>query len=153
MSGGGDFHDPCLRAFSLKKLSCGIGCQRSERFYMSSKPAKFSVKRKKKAPAFDPKAFLSKISDGHTVSNYRKDEIVYTQGQPADSVFYMHKGKAKITVLSERGKEAVVANAPTPPTSRPKGNHAGWASSSSFFQLHSSTPRDPDQRILHWCTR
>jgi CRP-like cAMP-binding protein len=35
--------------------------------------------------------------------------MVYAQGQPADSVFYMHKGKAKITVLSEQGKEAVVA--------------------------------------------
>jgi CRP/FNR family cyclic AMP-dependent transcriptional regulator len=76
---------------------------------MSSKPGKPKAKRKKKTPPFDPKAFLSKITGGHTVSNYRKDEIVYTQGQPADSVFYMHKGKAKITVLSEQGKEAVVA--------------------------------------------
>jgi len=76
---------------------------------MSSKPEKSSIKRKKKAPPFDPKAFLSKMTEGHTVSNFRKDEIVYTQGQPADSVFYMHKGKAKITVLSEQGKEAVVA--------------------------------------------
>ena len=76
---------------------------------MSSKPRKPSIKRRKKAAPFDPKAFLSKITEGHTVSNYRKDEIVYSQGQPADSVFYMHKGKAKITVLSEQGKEAVVA--------------------------------------------
>jgi CRP/FNR family cyclic AMP-dependent transcriptional regulator len=76
---------------------------------MNSKPRKPSIKRKKKMQAFDPKAFLSKITDGHTVSNYPKDAIVYTQGEPADSVFYMHKGKAKITVLSEQGKEAVVA--------------------------------------------
>ena len=67
------------------------------------------MKRAKKKPAFDPKTFLSKITGAHTVSNYCKDEIVYAQGQPADSVFYMHKGKAKITVLSEQGKEAVVA--------------------------------------------
>jgi CRP-like cAMP-binding protein len=76
---------------------------------MSPEPRKSSIKGKKKTPPFDPKVFLSKITEGHTVSNFTKDEIVYTQGEPADSVFYMHKGKAKITVLSEQGKEAVVA--------------------------------------------
>jgi CRP/FNR family cyclic AMP-dependent transcriptional regulator len=76
---------------------------------MSPEPRKSSIKGKKKTPPFDPKVFLSKITEGHTVSNFRKDEIVYTQGEPADSVFYVHKGKAKITVLSEQGKEAVVA--------------------------------------------
>ena len=62
----------------------------------------------KKLP-FDPKKFLSKINGGHTVSNYRKNQIIYTQGEPADAVFYIHKGKAKVTVLSQQGKEAVVA--------------------------------------------
>lgn len=76
---------------------------------MTSKPRKAPIKRKKKPAPFDAKTFLSKITGGHTVSNYRKDEIVYAQGQPADSVYYVHKGKAKITVLSEQGKEAVVA--------------------------------------------
>jgi CRP/FNR family cyclic AMP-dependent transcriptional regulator len=76
---------------------------------MTSKPRKLPIKRKQKIPPFDPKAFLSKITGGHTVSHYRKDEIVFAQGQLADSVFYVHKGKAKITVLSEQGKEAVVA--------------------------------------------
>jgi CRP/FNR family cyclic AMP-dependent transcriptional regulator len=76
---------------------------------MSREPRKSTTKGKKKTPPFDPKVFLSKITEGHTVSNFRKDEIVYTQGEPADSVFYVHKGKAKITVLSEQGKEAVVA--------------------------------------------
>ena len=41
--------------------------------------------------------------------NYRKDQIVFSQGDPADSVFFIQKGKVKVTVLSERGKEAVVA--------------------------------------------
>jgi CRP-like cAMP-binding protein len=76
---------------------------------MSSKPGKSSAKRKKKMPPFDPKTFLSKITGGHTVSSYRKDEIVYAQGQPADSVFYIQSGKVKNTVISEQGKEAVVA--------------------------------------------
>jgi CRP-like cAMP-binding protein len=65
--------------------------------------------KSKKKTAFDPKVFLSKVNGGHTVSNYRKNQVIYAQGDPADSVFYIHKGDAKITVLSEQGKEAVVA--------------------------------------------
>src|SRR6266853_900363 len=64
--------------------------------------------RKGKLP-FDPKVFLSKVNGGRAVSDYRKDQIVYTQGEPADSVFYIHRGKVKKTVASEQGKEAVVA--------------------------------------------
>jgi CRP-like cAMP-binding protein len=67
------------------------------------------LKPKKKKLAFDPKMFLSKINGGHSQSNYRKSQIVYAQGDPADSVFYIHNGKAKITVLSKQGREAVVA--------------------------------------------
>lgn len=66
------------------------------------------MKRKKKPP-FDPKVFLSKVNGGRTISKYRKNQIVYRQGDPADSVFYIQAGKAKKTVISEQGKEAVVA--------------------------------------------
>lgn len=66
------------------------------------------MKRKKKLP-FDPKVFLSKVNGGRTISKYRKNQIVYRQGDPADSVFYIQAGKAKKTVISEQGKEAVVA--------------------------------------------
>ena len=66
------------------------------------------MKRKAKLP-FDPKVFLSKVNGGRAISDYRKDQIVYTQGDPADSVFYIHSGKVKKTVISEQGKEAVVA--------------------------------------------
>src|ERR1700692_1307933 len=65
------------------------------------------MKRKRKLP-FDPKEFLSKVNGGRVISDYRKDQIVYTQGDPADSVFYIQSGKVKKTVLSEHGKEAVV---------------------------------------------
>ncbi len=58
---------------------------------------------------FDPKVFLSKVSGGRSISNYRKDQIVFTQGEPADSVFYIQGGKVKKTVISEQGKEAVIA--------------------------------------------
>ena len=62
----------------------------------------------KKLP-FDPKVFLSKVDGGRTISAYRKDRFVYAQGDPADSVFYIQNGKAKKIVVSEQGKEAVVA--------------------------------------------
>jgi CRP/FNR family cyclic AMP-dependent transcriptional regulator len=66
------------------------------------------MKHKGKLP-FDPKVFLSKVNGGRTISDYRENQIVYSQGDPADSVFYIQSGKAKVTVLSEEGKEAVVA--------------------------------------------
>src|ERR1700693_5116907 len=58
---------------------------------------------------FDPKIFLAKVGGGKTVSKYRKDQIVFSQGELADAVFYIQQGKVKLTVVSEQGKEAVVA--------------------------------------------
>jgi CRP/FNR family cyclic AMP-dependent transcriptional regulator len=58
---------------------------------------------------FNPKTFLAKVSEGRSVDRYGKDQIVFSQGDPADAVFYIQKGKAKVTVVSEQGKEAVVA--------------------------------------------
>ena len=63
----------------------------------------------KRQPAFDPKLFLAKIGNGHGVVKYRKDQVVFSQGDPADAVFYVQKGKVKLTVVSEQGKEAVIA--------------------------------------------
>jgi CRP-like cAMP-binding protein len=64
--------------------------------------------RKAKLP-FDPKAFLAKANGGRTIAKYRKNQIVFSQGDPANSVFYIRDGKVKVTVISEQGKEAVVA--------------------------------------------
>jgi CRP/FNR family cyclic AMP-dependent transcriptional regulator len=69
------------------------------------KPA---MKRKGKLP-FDPKRFLAKVGKGKTISKYRKDQIVFSQGQIADAVFYIQQGKVRLTVVSEQGKEAVIA--------------------------------------------
>ena len=66
------------------------------------------MKRKRK-PVFDPKAFLAKANGGRTISPYKTDQIVFSQGEAADAVFYIQQGKIKITVVSEQGKEAVVA--------------------------------------------
>lgn len=58
---------------------------------------------------FDPKSFLAMVGEGRSIGEYRKDEIVFSQGDPADAVFYVQSGKVKLTVVSEQGKEAVVA--------------------------------------------
>jgi CRP/FNR family cyclic AMP-dependent transcriptional regulator len=67
------------------------------------------AKAKKKKVAFNVKTFLSTVEAGRTVATYRKNEKIFLQGDPADSVFYIQEGKVKVCVLSELGKEAVVA--------------------------------------------
>jgi CRP/FNR family cyclic AMP-dependent transcriptional regulator len=59
--------------------------------------------------AFDPNLLLAKLSSGKTVHNYRDKQSIFSQGDPADAVFYVQKGRVKITVVSKRGKEAVIA--------------------------------------------
>jgi len=58
---------------------------------------------------FSPKSFLAKVGEGRSIGRYGKDEVVFAQGEPADAVFYIQKGKVKVSVVSEQGKEAVVA--------------------------------------------
>ena len=69
--------------------------------------ADFFVKKTRKA-AFDPRQFLAIVGDGKSISKYQKDQTVFRQGDAADAVFYIQSGKIKLTVISERGKEAVV---------------------------------------------
>jgi len=64
---------------------------------------------KNSRPKFNPKAFLAKVGEGRSIAAYRKGETVFSQGEPADAVFFVQKGKVKVTVVSEQGKEAVVA--------------------------------------------
>ena len=64
--------------------------------------------RRRKA-SFDPKAFLANVGEGKAIAKYRKGNVVFSQGNPADAVFYIQKGQVKLTVVSERGKEAVIA--------------------------------------------
>ena len=58
---------------------------------------------------FDPKSFLTKVAEGRTIAEYSKDQMVFSQGDPADAVFYIQKGGVKLTVVSNAGKEAVIA--------------------------------------------
>jgi CRP/FNR family cyclic AMP-dependent transcriptional regulator len=64
---------------------------------------------KKVKVTFDPQKFLANVGEGKIVSNYRRDQVVFSQGEIADAVFYIQQGKVKFTVVSEQGKEAVVA--------------------------------------------
>jgi CRP-like cAMP-binding protein len=63
----------------------------------------------KRRPSFDPKSFLARIGDGRSIGKYRKGQVVFSQGDAGDAVFYIQKGKAKLTVVSEQGREAVIA--------------------------------------------
>jgi CRP/FNR family cyclic AMP-dependent transcriptional regulator len=58
---------------------------------------------------FDPLAFLAKVGAGKTILEFHRNQDVFLQGEAADSVFYLQKGRVKLTVISEQGKEAVVA--------------------------------------------
>src|ERR1700712_989209 len=57
---------------------------------------------------FDPIVFLAKVGTGKTISTYQKDQNIFEQGDVADTIYYVQKGRIKVTVQSERGKEAVV---------------------------------------------
>jgi CRP/FNR family cyclic AMP-dependent transcriptional regulator len=58
---------------------------------------------------FNPMVFLETATDGRVIHTYQKGQIIFEQGKPADSVFYIKTGKIKLTVISVQGKEAVVA--------------------------------------------
>jgi CRP/FNR family transcriptional regulator, cyclic AMP receptor protein len=66
------------------------------------------MKKRTKRP-FDPTLFLAKIGAGRSLADYQKNQTVFSQGDSADAVFYIQKGKVKLTVVSRQGKEAVVA--------------------------------------------
>jgi CRP-like cAMP-binding protein len=64
---------------------------------------------KKRSRDFDAASFLAKPGKGRGNLKYRKNEIIFSQGDAADAVFYIQKGKLKVTVVSDRGKGAVAA--------------------------------------------
>jgi CRP/FNR family cyclic AMP-dependent transcriptional regulator len=59
--------------------------------------------------SFDAEAFLSDAGRATPKSTFEEDKIIFSQGEAADSIFYISKGKVKLTVLSEQGKETAVA--------------------------------------------
>ena len=65
--------------------------------------------KNRKHPPFDVMALITKHNKRWSLSKYDDSQTVYSQGDPADSVFYIHSGKVKVTLVSKLGKEAVVA--------------------------------------------
>jgi hypothetical protein len=63
----------------------------------------------KRRRSFDTKSFLARVGSGRSIGKYPKGQVVFSQGDAGDAVFYIQKGKAKLTVVSEQGKEAVIA--------------------------------------------
>jgi CRP/FNR family transcriptional regulator, cyclic AMP receptor protein len=57
---------------------------------------------------FDPKKFPAKVGAGRTIAAYRKNQRTFPRGDSADSLFYIQKGKGKLTVVSRQGKKAIV---------------------------------------------
>ena len=60
------------------------------------------------ATAFNPQTFLAKVGHGKTTLQASKEQLIFSQGDAADAVFYVQAGRVKLTVLSQQGKEAVV---------------------------------------------
>jgi CRP-like cAMP-binding protein len=63
----------------------------------------------KRATPFNPQAFLTKVGHGKTLLQARKHQLIFSQGDAADAVFYIQAGQVKLTIVSPQGKEAVVA--------------------------------------------
>ncbi len=63
----------------------------------------------KASGSFDAKSFIAKVGEGRSIVKYGKDQTVFSQGEPADAMFYIQKGKVKVTVVSSQGREAVIA--------------------------------------------
>jgi CRP/FNR family transcriptional regulator, cyclic AMP receptor protein len=62
----------------------------------------------RKLRKFDPKIFLSTIDGGRKIAVFRKKQTIIAQGDPSDAVFFIHKGKVRLTVVSTSGKEATI---------------------------------------------
>jgi CRP/FNR family cyclic AMP-dependent transcriptional regulator len=63
----------------------------------------------KKASEFEPKIFLSTIDGGREIAAFAKKKTIFAQGDSSDAVFYIQKGKVKLTVVSKTGKEATIS--------------------------------------------
>ncbi len=67
------------------------------------------AKKSSRATArFNPELFLNETGVGRTVVDLKKNQVLFSQGDPADAVFYIQKGSVKLTVLSQRGKEVLL---------------------------------------------
>ena len=87
----------------LKKRSSKKALPKSRR--VKSRSAKI-----KQIAKFNAQAFLDTVGVGRFIGKYKAGEAVFLQGDPADAVFYIQKGKVQITIISKQGKEGVIAD-------------------------------------------
>ena len=78
--------------------------KRAKKTNGSGKPAKLA-----ETPKFDAKSFLSSVGSGRSTEKYERKKIIFRQGDPADGVFYIQSGKIELSVVSQQGKERVIA--------------------------------------------
>lgn len=90
---------PVLPGTGIPRLRTLVGVERAM--------LNFSRSMSSKAP-FDPEVFLGKIGAGITLEKFQKSQLIFVQGELADTVGYIRKGRVKATVLSDHGKEAIV---------------------------------------------
>jgi CRP/FNR family transcriptional regulator, cyclic AMP receptor protein len=94
---------------TARRGSCRFYSQRGKLYCPLTFPkAKDDMVREPTKDLFDAGAFLAKVGTGKTISVYRKDQVIFAQGEVADTIFYIQKGSVKIVVLSDQGKEAVI---------------------------------------------
>ena len=74
---------------------------------MSSLPK--PIRKPKGRIAFDPQAFLTTVGMARTITHCPKDHKIFSLGEAAEAIFYIQKGRVKITATSKRGREAVIA--------------------------------------------
>ena len=76
--------------------------------------------------AFDPEGFLARTGLGKKIVRLKKDQMAYAQGDPADTIFYVQKGRLRVTVTSANGKRS--------------DDHAWWATENSWGRTAWSQP-------------
>ncbi len=70
--------------------------------------SEMAAKLRVRTPTFNPKALLKRVNGGKSISIFRRKHVVFSQGDPADRVYYLQKGRVRLTVVSKQGKQAVV---------------------------------------------
>jgi CRP-like cAMP-binding protein len=86
-----------------------VANDRAEKLEKKAKMAKRAAAKEPVELRLDPAAFFQTVAPGRSISSHHKNEIIFSQGDAADAVFYIKEGKVKIAIVSKQGKEAVVA--------------------------------------------
>jgi len=101
--------EPSQSCWDLLRVLRSPSAKGIQRLYFGAVMNQIDVRKSKRKPPFDPKVFLDTENGGRTISKYKKGHTLFVQDGPADAVFYIQNGKVKITIVSEQGREAIIA--------------------------------------------